>query len=64
MDLDPDSILRHVHSGAVGWKRVGPRGWFLVDAADVEKLVVKSHKGADAAGGAAGGNEDEYLEAG
>jgi hypothetical protein len=43
-------------SGAVGWKRAGARGWYLVDAADVEALmVVKSRSGgADAAEDAAG----------
>ena len=45
---------RHIHSGAVEAKRVGARGWWSVAAADVEALVTKSRKSADAAGVAAG----------
>jgi hypothetical protein len=37
-------------------------GWWLVAAADVEALVTKSRKGADAAGGAAG-TEDLIAKA-
>ncbi len=52
----PETMRRIARSGAVGTKRVGARGWYLVDAADVQALmVVKSRSdGADAAGRAAG----------
>ena len=51
----PETVRCAIRSGAVGYKRREPRGWYLVDAADVKALmVVKSRKGADAAGSAAG----------
>ncbi len=56
------TALRAVHSGAVDWKRTGSRGWLSVRAADVEALIQKSRKGADAAGVAAG-PEDKMLKA-
>jgi excisionase family DNA binding protein len=57
-----ETVRRTIHSGAVEAKRVGDRGWWLVAAADVEALVTKSRKGADAAGGAAG-TEDLIAKA-
>jgi excisionase family DNA binding protein len=53
-----ETVRRTIHGGAVEAKRVGDRGWWLVAAADVEALITKSCKGTDAAGGAAGGNQD------
>lgn len=51
----PEWVRCAIYSGAVGYKRREPRGWYLVDAADVEALmVVKSRTRADAAGDAAG----------
>ncbi len=51
----PETMRRIAHSGAVGTRRIGARGWLLVDAADVMALVItKSRKSADAAGVAAG----------
>ena len=51
----PETMRRIARSGAVGTRRIGARGWLLVDAADVKALVItKSRKSADAAGAAAG----------
>jgi excisionase family DNA binding protein len=54
----PDTVRRAIQSGALEAERVGSRGWYLVDAADVQALVTKSRKGGDAAGDVAGGNPD------
>jgi len=58
--LSPESARRAAHLGEVGWKRKAPRGRFWLKAADVEALVVTKSRtdGADAAGVAAGSNED------
>lgn len=57
--LSPESARRAAHLGEVGWKRKGPRGRLWLSAADVDALmVVKSRKGADAAEGAAGSDQD------
>jgi hypothetical protein len=55
-----ETVRRIARSGAVGTKRVGARGWLSVRADDVEALIVKSYKGADAAGVAAG-TEDRVV---
>ena len=52
-----ETVRRTIHSGAVEAKRVGDRGWWLVAAADVEALMTKSRKGADAAVGVAGAED-------
>lgn len=59
-----ETMRRIAHSGAVGTKRVGARGWLSVKAADVEALmVVKSRSGgADATEGVAG-TEDGMAKA-
>jgi len=60
MGRSSETVRRIVHSGAVGAKRVGDRGWWLVAAEDVQALmVVKSRKDGDAAGVAAGSNRDD-----
>ena len=46
----PETMRRIARSGAVGSKRVGARGWLLVDAADVAALIVSSPKAADVPG--------------
>jgi excisionase family DNA binding protein len=58
----PDTVRRAIQSGALEAERVGVRGWYLVDAADVEALVTKSRAGGDAAGGAAGGSENDLAK--
>ena len=57
----PETVRRTIHGGAVEAKRVGDRGWWLVAAADVESLMTKSRKSADAAGNAAGGSENRVA---
>lgn len=57
-----ETVRRTIHSGAVEAKRVGCRGWWLVAAADVEALITKSRKGADAGEGPAG-TEDRIAKA-
>ena len=55
----PEWVRWAIRRGAVGFKRAGARGWYLVDAADVQALmVVKSRKDGDAAGAVAGGDRD------
>lgn len=58
----PDTVRRAIQSGALEAERVGARGWYVVRAADVKALIVKSCKGRDAAGGAAGA-EDQLAQA-
>jgi hypothetical protein len=50
----PETVRNAIRSGAVGSKRTKPRGWYMVNAADVKALVVvKTRRTADAADGAA-----------
>jgi hypothetical protein len=60
LELSQESARRAAHSGAVGYKRVGSRGRLLLNAADVWSLVITKSRqdGGDAAGGAAGSEED------
>ncbi len=48
----PETIRRAIASGALAAERVGARGWWLVDPADVAALIVTSPKRADVAGAA------------
>jgi hypothetical protein len=57
------AVRYHLRSGALGFERFGPRGWYSVSAADAEAFIVKSRKCGDAAGVAAGGNEDDLTAA-
>lgn len=51
-----------INSGAVGYKRREPRGWYLVDAADVQALmVVKSRTDSGDAAGVVAGTEDRIV---
>lgn len=44
-----ETVRRAIYSGMVGWKRRGPRGRYLVNAADIEALtVVKLREGTEA----------------
>jgi len=54
------AAVRHaIRSGALEAERFGPRGWYSVSAADLESFIWKSRADrADAAGVAAGGNQD------
>jgi hypothetical protein len=60
----PETVRRAIRSGELEARRFGPRGWYSVSTADVQALIFKScPDGADAAGDAAGGNQDEIFKA-
>ena len=40
----PDTVRRAIQSGALEAERIGARGWYLVDAADVQALMVKKSR--------------------
>jgi len=56
LEQSQESARRAAHSGAVGYKRVGSRGRLLLNAADVEALVITKSRtdSGDTAEGVAG----------
>ncbi len=48
----PETVRRAIRAGALEAERVGARGWWLVDPADVAALIVSSPKAADVPGDA------------
>jgi excisionase family DNA binding protein len=47
----PGTVRRAVRTGELPAERFGERGWWMIEAADLQQYVVKSRKGGDRGSG-------------